>query len=250
MALNVMLRRAPSSVAHLAIRALESAATVRSATSTAFSVEHIHRWGSFAPSLHFSTTTAEEQSSKKRLIQIIDSEINCAQELKKRYRADEIPKGFPFAIQDSTGERIVVLQRKYQNEIIKVEVELPNLKNGEDGDEKDGGDESSYQPSIPLVVSISKGSGLSLQFGVTVFPDEFSIDRLSIKEPESTKNQLAYEGPNFLDLDENLQKALKEYLENRGIKPITTYYLYVYMISKDSKEYLKWLKKLKKFVES
>lgn len=52
------------------------------------------------------------------------------------------------------------------------------------------------------------------------------------------------------DLDENLQKAFHKYLEIRGIKPSTTNFLHEYMINKDSREYLVWLKKLKEFVEA
>ena len=52
------------------------------------------------------------------------------------------------------------------------------------------------------------------------------------------------------DLDENLQKSFHKYLEIRGIKPSTTNFLHEYMINKDSREYLGWLKKLKKFVEA
>lgn len=51
------------------------------------------------------------------------------------------------------------------------------------------------------------------------------------------------------DLDENLQKAFHKYLEIRGIKPSTTNFLHEYMINKDSREYLNWLNKLKKFIE-
>ncbi|KDO48135.1 hypothetical protein CISIN_1g041661mg, partial [Citrus sinensis] len=72
---------------------------------------------------------------------------------------------------------------------------------------------------------------------------------LSVKQPEASDDQLAYEGPDFGDLDENLQKAFHKYLEIRGIKASTTNFLQEYMINKDSKEYLGWLKNLKKFIE-
>lgn len=51
------------------------------------------------------------------------------------------------------------------------------------------------------------------------------------------------------DLDENLQKAFLKYLEVRGINPSTTNFLHEYMIKKDNKEYLEWLKNLKNFIE-
>ena len=52
------------------------------------------------------------------------------------------------------------------------------------------------------------------------------------------------------DLDEDLQKAFRRYLNIRGIKPSTINFLHEYMISKNSKEELIWMKKLKKFVEA
>lgn len=53
----------------------------------------------------------------------------------------------------------------------------------------------------------------------------------------------------FSDLDENLQKAFLKYLEVRGVNPSLTNFLHEYMISKESKEYLEWLKNLKNFIE-
>jgi complement component 1 Q subcomponent-binding protein, mitochondrial len=52
------------------------------------------------------------------------------------------------------------------------------------------------------------------------------------------------------DLDENLQKAFHKYLEIRGIKPSAINFLHEYMINKNSREELNWLKKLKNFVEA
>ncbi|KAK7845530.1 uncharacterized protein CFP56_009257 [Quercus suber] len=86
-------------------------------------------------------------------------------------------------------------------------------------------------------------------FGITALPDEICIDSLSIKLPDASEDQLAYEGPDFNDLDENLQKAFHKYLEIRGIKPSTTNTLREYMDIKESNEYLLWLKNIKKFIE-
>lgn len=46
-------------------------------------------------------------------------------------------------------------------------------------------------------MSISKGNGVELEFGVTALPDEITIDSLSIKQPEAYEGRLAYEGPEF-----------------------------------------------------
>lgn len=46
-------------------------------------------------------------------------------------------------------------------------------------------------------MSITKESGVSLQFGVTASDNEICIDSLSFKQPEVSEDQLAYEGPEF-----------------------------------------------------
>lgn len=75
------------------------------------------------------------------------------------------------------------------------------MPTAEDEEEDDGDAENdendSNESSIPLVVSISKGNGLHLEFGVTAYPDEISIDSLFIKQPGGSEEQLAYEGPEF-----------------------------------------------------
>ncbi|PPS12283.1 hypothetical protein GOBAR_AA08360 [Gossypium barbadense] len=91
--------------------------------------------------------------------------------------------------------------------------------------------------------------GPSLEFSCTAFHDGIGIDSLSFRNPNPEDDELAYEGPDFNDLDENLQKGFYKYLEVRGIKPSTTNYLREYMADKDNREYLLWLKNLKKFVE-
>lgn len=110
----------------------------------------------------------------------------------------ELPDSFPFEIQDNTGERTVLLTREYHNETIKVQVDIPNIdvedeNDDDDDDEKKKSDDS----SIPMVVSISKENGPQLEFGITAFPDEITIDSLSIKQTEGSEDELAYEGPDF-----------------------------------------------------
>lgn len=201
---------------------------------------------------------------------------------------EEMPEGFPFKIIDTPGERTVLLQRNFEDETIQVEVDSSSPYDDDDEDEQeqaeqndadDEDDEHSVKIRIPMVVSVSKGDGVCLEFGVSAFPDEIVIDSLSIKHPQGSDNDLAYEGPDFeyvsfpllcfallqfgccyvirvllvflsSDLDENLQKAFHRFLEIRGIKPSFTDFLAGYVANKDSREYLQWLKDVKSFVEN
>lgn len=111
---------------------------------------------------------------------------------------EDVPDSFPFKIQDNPGQQTISLSRDYQGETVTVEVSMPDLVAGEDDeDDDDADDEKSNQSNIPLVVRVSKKRGPCLEFCVTAFPDEISIDSLSIKDPDSSEDEIAYEGPDF-----------------------------------------------------
>ncbi|KAH6802345.1 hypothetical protein C2S51_033791 [Perilla frutescens var. frutescens] len=180
------------------------------------------------------------------LLQALEEEISCA--YTSRAADDEykeVPEGFPFKIKDHDGMETIMLTREHKGETISVEVHMPNLVTG-----YEEGDDSPNHCSLPLVVKTSKKSGPYLEFGCTAYPDEIVIDSLSVKHPEISEEQIAYEGPDFGDLDENLQKAFHRYLEIRGIKPSTTNFLHGYMIEKDTRIYLEWLRKVEKFLQA
>ncbi|EXB36721.1 Uncharacterized protein L484_016972 [Morus notabilis] len=245
-----VLRRASSSVLPVAIRTAGASRTFHDAAAATLQKGNLSRdltRGSFVPFLRFSSESTAKRRADENLLQVVESEIECAEETEDQNTVKEIPKGFRFEIEDNPGERTILLTRKFEDEIIKVEVDMPNVS-GDDEDEDDGKDDA-VNFSIPLVVSISKGNGVQLEFGVTAFPDEITIDSLSIKQPDDSLERLLYEGPEFNDLDENLQKAFHNYLEVRGIELNTTNFLHQYMIAKDSKEYVNWLKNLRGFVE-
>ncbi|GMY17727.1 hypothetical protein FCV25MIE_12966 [Fagus crenata] len=98
------------------------------------------------------------------------------------------------------------------------------------------------------VKKVEKGAP-SLEFSCISYLDQIEIESLAVKHSESSEDEIAFKGPNFLDLDEDLQKAFNSYLKMRGIKPSTINFLHEYMINKNSKEELIWMKKLKKFIK-
>ncbi|CAB81585.1 putative protein [Arabidopsis thaliana] len=204
------------------------------------------------------STATEPLKSDQTLIQVIDSEIKDSFEADDHDADEETidSSDFPFKIEDNPGHRTVTLTREYNGEQIKVEVSMPGLamdENEDDVDDDEDGDgrhEKSNESSIPLVVTVTKKSGLSLEFSCTAFPDEIVIDGLSVNRPDdSSEEQLTYDGPDFQELDENMRKSFHKFLETRGIKASATDFLYEYMMKKDSREYLLWLKKLKTFVQ-
>ncbi|XVF23965.1 hypothetical protein REPUB_Repub13aG0085200 [Reevesia pubescens] len=256
MAFASIIRKSANSLAPLAIRLTRVQRNYHSCIFTALNQSFLSQQPSTVNGFyqknthHFSTAVdSRKASSDESLLRVLESEIQCAEESEGDDQVEATPSGFPFEIEDTPGLQTITLARKYDGELIKVNVHMPDLVTG-DGDEDNDEDDSEKpsRSSIPLVVNVSKKGGPSLEFSCTAFPDEISIESLAVRNPD-TEDELAYEGPDFYDLDENLQKAFHKYLEIRGIKPSTTNYLHEYMINKDSREYLRWLKNLKKFVE-
>ncbi|GAV88842.1 MAM33 domain-containing protein [Cephalotus follicularis] len=247
MAVNYLLRRASSTVLSLSIRAVGSPRTYHRAISTVLTKDSFcsqlnHQ--TFPPSVRYSTAVAEKRRAEEKLLRVIESEIECANKPNANILENK-PEGFPFKIEDNAGERTIFLRREYGDEIIKVEVDLPILSISEEEEKKDEEEGS----TVPLVVSISKGSGACLEFGITAYLEEIVIDSFSIKQSQDSADELAYGGPDFDDLDDKLREALREYLEVRGINCTTVKFLHQYMTNKDAKEYLVWLNNLKKYVE-
>ncbi|XP_078444809.1 uncharacterized protein At2g39795, mitochondrial-like [Wolffia australiana] len=204
----------------------------------------------FFPNRSFSVVAQKTgHGADSRILQVIEEEIKCAEECDDQNRRDEIPSRFPFEIKDFPGTNTISLTRDYHGEAVKVIISMPNLVTGDDEDDVPRDRQGSSQSCLPLLVIVSKGEGISLEFSCTAYPDEICIDSMVVKEAQQEDEELAYEGPDFHDLDENLQKSFHKYLEIRGISPGTTNYLHEYMINKDSREYTMWLRNVKSFIQ-
>ncbi|XP_052169692.1 uncharacterized protein At2g39795, mitochondrial-like [Oryza glaberrima] len=264
MALFAAARRAATSTLPLLRASASAAGTNRGAAALLRPLAAAAAARPQPRSMPFSSAPSTRPSSDGELLRIIDAEIKFAEESDDHDRVEEIPDKFPFKISDEKGFNSITLTRTYQGENIEVLVSMPSLVTGdepdreneadEDRNEDDQEEETQKAPksSIPLTVTISKGEeGPSLEFICTAYPDEILIDALSVMPSESGEDEMiTYEGPDFNDLDENLQRAFHKYLEMRGITPMATNFLHEYMINKDSREYLIWLRRLKDFVRN
>ena len=100
---------------------------------------------------------------------------------------------------DNPGLQTLTLKRTYQGEEIEVEVHMPDLVTGENDDDPDGDNsEKASLSSLPLVVSVSKKDGPSLEFSCISYPDEIEIDSLAANRPEISDEEIAYKGPSFV----------------------------------------------------
>lgn len=251
-----VIRSASRRASLFAVRAIDSSAASYGETVAPNPIRNhlfLNSWRRCCspPVQHFSTGVATKKKKKQssyddHLIRVIISEIKYARESELHDCAVDIPDGLPFKVEDNVGERFIELKRGYQNEVIKIKVDLQNARcEAVYDDDKD----REPQPRIPVVITVLKHNGSCLQFDAIVLPDRICIWGLKLKESESSETQLAYTGPEFSDLGESLQKCFQQYLEARGLTSSTAIFLLEYAISKETKEYLRWLETLKKIIE-
>ncbi|XP_026416360.1 uncharacterized protein At2g39795, mitochondrial-like [Papaver somniferum] len=179
---------------------------------------------------HFSSLAKKRSNSDDTLLSAIEPVIDS-------FREVEAPRDFPFMIEDNPwNDRTITLTREYQGDEIKVIVHC----------HKDSGN------YIELDVSVSNKSGFTLKCSVVddYSTEGYTIRYLAVENPNASDDYIACGNDDFSHLDENLQKALRTYLEVRGIEFGIYNFLYEYMSNRKYKKYTAWLKKLKNFIAS
>ncbi|XP_050383098.1 uncharacterized protein At2g39795, mitochondrial-like [Argentina anserina] len=179
-----------------------------------------------------------------------------------QYELDRSPPNQPvsqfnsFTVDNRSGEQWISMKRKFgHNEDIKIEATMydgyvPVTKSGGGGG--GGGGEGlgpDVQLHISMVVNISREKGGSaLEIMCSVWPDTIEIDKLFVRKPENMPAQ-PYTGPEFKELDDDLQDSLYEFLETRGINDDLAVFLHSYMKNKDKTEFIRWMGTVKSYFE-
>ncbi|CAN6806939.1 unnamed protein product [Brassica oleracea] len=199
-------------------------------------------------------------TAQENLVSVLESQIESAVVNEETPDdGDKLPEGFPFRIIDTPGERVFFLTRKFENETILVEID-PTAPLDEGKKEEPNDPQAEVLIGISMVINVSKHDyAPCLEFLANAYIDEIVIDAIYVKQPQELsypflakkikKLWYPYEGPDFVDLDENLQKAFHRFLDIRGIKPNITEFVADYLANKDSRERLQLLKDVKTFVD-
>ncbi|CAN6470859.1 unnamed protein product [Victoria cruziana] len=148
-----------------------------------------------------------------------------------------------FAVEGKPGEQWIRLRRKYgDDEDIKVEVTMF------DGFQGTGDKGEDVQMHISLIVDVSKGDESNpLEFICSAWPNALVVRKVFMLKRHKMPPK-PYIGPDFAELDDELQDALQEFLEARGVNDELAIFLHQYMLNKDKAEYIHWLEKVKSFV--
>lgn len=195
--------------------------------------------------------SSSKASADENLRRVIESEIECVVQSDQSTvdKHIDLPDNFLFEVVDNPGDQSITLKREFAGETIQAAV-YTNFDTEEELDDDDESDnnEESFKPAIQMTVTVKKPEGPILEFDCNFNDEQLAIESMRVLNRDNPDAENVYEGPPFLVLDESLQKALHRYLEVRGIKHSLHDWLYDYMMRKDDKEYVVWLKNMKEFI--
>ncbi|XP_010476686.1 PREDICTED: uncharacterized protein At2g39795, mitochondrial-like [Camelina sativa] len=153
----------------------------------------------------------------------------------------------PFTVDERPGEQWISLRRKFgDKEDIKIEATM--FDGSVPSSKSSSSDPEDVQLHITFIVNISKGDGQTFEIMCSAWPDTIQISKFFVRK--SSKNSPnAYVGPEFQEMEEELQDSVYRFLEDRGIGDELAEFLHQYMKNKDKAEYIRWMETVKSYVE-
>lgn len=124
----------------------------------------------------------------------------------------------------------------------------------DDLEEDEEEDEGSALPPVQFIVNVTKGDK-GLAFNCQTSGREVTITQVSLNDiaaaeadGDDESSFVPYTGPMFEELDDTLQQAFIDYLEERGVNRDFAYYLVELVHDKLEVEYMNWLARVQLFI--
>jgi len=198
---------------------------------------------------------AKASAAAAKVVKVLQSEIK--HEAEQYEQSKEIQKflnNTPFKLAESEGDVNMALERDMGDKIVRIEWQLTSpfdpAMGGEDGE--DGEPEQEATDLSVTVESKSTGAGIAFYCSTQTGEDHrYVIGNLKgYASAEEKENASSYNGPDFEDLDDKLQEAFDEYLAELGMSSEICDFIDAMAIDKEQREYVRWLKTTKVFLES
>ncbi|KAF5876713.1 putative mitochondrial glycoprotein [Botrytis fragariae] len=287
LSLRTLTRSAPRVARGLTSTAIKTA-TRPSLLQAAFPASRLQCASAFSTSSIRAKSAAPESDAE--LVEKLASEIQMEEEMKEHEELPTSVKDYmengPFEILDTPGQEEVVLTRSFGDEKIRVSFSIADLNAYDpDSDEFqdramsdedpniDPADPSELDPENPSdaegeshgfparvnIIVEKKGKGaLAIETvaedGMIVIDNVYYYADAAHAYAKTTEavhqRQDMYVGPPYGNLDEDLQVLMERYLDERGINQALAIFVPDYIDMKEQKEYLRWLKNVKGFVEA
>ncbi|KAF9479309.1 mitochondrial glycoprotein [Pholiota conissans] len=171
-----------------------------------------------------------------------------------------------WAINDVRGNDEVTLSRKFGDENIRIMFSIADIQQEDDYEnEHDAeGEEEDAPPATALPirasVSITKTTAPgAINVDMICQEGSFSIENISFYDDAKVGTELTaeadwnrrglYIGPQFDTLDVAVQDAFDAFIAERGINESVAFFIPEYAAYKEQQEYVKWLGKVKSFID-
>lgn len=188
------------------------------------------------------------------LISVLRAELD--HERKSYSQPKEVARGppKPWTLTDRSGHADVILRRSYGHEDIAVACiyQADSYDENQDGGQ-DSGDDGEYGTGgscVNMTITVNKGAdNPTLEISAASYGTEITIDHVYFWDSKDTK-EASYDGPNFLQLDEEVQNQFERFIKARGVNKELTGYLFNLLMDKEQREYVRWLQKVESFLKS
>jgi len=171
-----------------------------------------------------------------------------------------------WEVESVEGSDEVALTRKFGNENIRVVFSISDLQNDVEADDFDGAEGEEGEAEVPhsypvrCSISITKDPGTgALTFDAMAQEGVFVIENISfyadgklgteMTAEADWKRRGLYIGPQFETLDVGVQEEFIRHLQERGVDDDLASFIPELIEHKEQKEYIKWLGKVKGFVD-
>lgn len=175
-----------------------------------------------------------------------------------------------WKIDSNAGSSEITMSKTFGNEKIRVIFSISDINNTdtegldemEDAEDQNDQNEQDEDPSFTVhaVISCEKPDKGVLTFETQI--EDGSVNIMSVVHyPTATlahgsdsesdwQRRGLYSGPGFTHLEEDLQSQFTEYLEERGIDTAFAVFVPQLIESREQKEYVNWLGKVREYVDA
>eukprot|EP00933_Yihiella_yeosuensis_P028316 TRINITY_DN2212_c0_g1_i1.p1 TRINITY_DN2212_c0_g1~~TRINITY_DN2212_c0_g1_i1.p1 ORF type:complete len:252 (+),score=85.85 TRINITY_DN2212_c0_g1_i1:74-757(+) len=206
------------------------------------------RLGNFSPLAPLAKRSFASASASK-VVKVLESELKHEEE---HYEQDKeianFLKSSPFNFVDKDGDVNMKLERVMGDKTVAIEFQLSSPF---DADMDEEGGEAAASTEFSVSVDGKDGAGVTFYCSTQAGEDHrYVIGNVrSYSSLEEKEGVTGYTGPEFEDLDDKLQEAFDEHLGELGVSPEVCDFLDAMASDKEQREYSRWLKLTKKFLE-
>lgn len=162
-------------------------------------------------------------------------------------------KNNDFKFIETEGDVNMMLEREIGDKMVRIEWQLasPYDPNADFEGAEDAGPEQEATDFSITVEDKTNGSGLAFYCSTQSGDDHrYVIGNLKSFANADEKDSISgYNGPEFEDIDDKLQESFDEYLSEVGMNNEICDFIDAMALDKEQREYIRWLKLSKAFLE-